>query len=108
VVWTCAKNLAPTGIRSPDRPACNQSLYRQLPGPFEGRSDINKLLFLEFFHVSAEVWGRTFTTLTPKDLQRRRAVSPLKIKIPSKNLGRQRFPEGFNSGVKELSISGRN
>jgi hypothetical protein len=25
--WTCAKNLASTGIRSPDRPACNQSLY---------------------------------------------------------------------------------
>jgi hypothetical protein len=27
-VWTCAKTLAPTGIRSPDRPARNQSLYR--------------------------------------------------------------------------------
>jgi hypothetical protein len=27
-VWTCAKNLAPTGIRSPDRPARIQSLYR--------------------------------------------------------------------------------
>jgi hypothetical protein len=27
-VWTCAKNLALTGIRSPDRPACSQSLYR--------------------------------------------------------------------------------
>jgi len=26
-VWTGAENLAPTGIRSPDRPACNQSLY---------------------------------------------------------------------------------
>jgi hypothetical protein len=24
-VWTCAKNLAPTGIRSPDRPARSQS-----------------------------------------------------------------------------------
>jgi hypothetical protein len=28
LVWTCAKNLAPTGIRSPDRPARSQSLYR--------------------------------------------------------------------------------
>jgi hypothetical protein len=28
LVWTCAKNLAPTGIRSPNRPACSQSLYR--------------------------------------------------------------------------------
>jgi hypothetical protein len=27
-VWTWAKNLAPTGIRSPDRPARSQSLYR--------------------------------------------------------------------------------
>jgi len=27
-VWTDAENLAPTGIRSPDRPARNQSLYR--------------------------------------------------------------------------------
>jgi hypothetical protein len=27
-VWTCAKNLAPTGIRSPDRPARSQSLYQ--------------------------------------------------------------------------------
>jgi len=26
-VWTGAKNLAPTGIRSPDRPARSQSLY---------------------------------------------------------------------------------
>ena len=27
-VWTDAENLAPTGIRSPDRPARGQSLYR--------------------------------------------------------------------------------
>ena len=26
-VWIGAENLAPTGIRSPDRPACSQSLY---------------------------------------------------------------------------------
>jgi hypothetical protein len=34
-VWTCAKNLGPpTGIRSPDHPACSQSLYRlSYPGP---------------------------------------------------------------------------
>jgi hypothetical protein len=27
-VWTCAENLASTGIRSPDRPAPSQLLYR--------------------------------------------------------------------------------
>jgi hypothetical protein len=27
-VWTVAENLAPTGIRSPDRPARSESLYR--------------------------------------------------------------------------------
>jgi hypothetical protein len=27
-VWTVAENVAPTGIRSPDRPVRNQSLYR--------------------------------------------------------------------------------
>jgi hypothetical protein len=35
-VWTCAKNLAPTGIRSPDRPARSQSLYR-LSYPAHGK-----------------------------------------------------------------------
>jgi hypothetical protein len=28
LVWTGAEDLAPTGIRSPDRPARRQSLYR--------------------------------------------------------------------------------
>ena len=33
-VWTGADNLAPTGIRSPDRPACSESLYLlSYPGP---------------------------------------------------------------------------
>jgi hypothetical protein len=33
-VWTGVENIAPTGIRSPDRPACSQSLYRlSYPGP---------------------------------------------------------------------------
>jgi hypothetical protein len=30
-VWTGAENLAPTEIRSPDRPARSQSLYRLTP-----------------------------------------------------------------------------
>jgi hypothetical protein len=33
-VWTGAENLAPNGIRSPDRPARSESLYRlSYPGP---------------------------------------------------------------------------
>ena len=37
-VWTGAENLSPTEIRSPDRPARSESLYRlSYPGPwFEG------------------------------------------------------------------------
>ena len=34
VIWTSAENLVPTGIRSPDRPARSESLYRlSYPGP---------------------------------------------------------------------------
>ena len=33
-VWTGEESLAPTGIRSPDRPARSESLYRlSYPGP---------------------------------------------------------------------------
>jgi hypothetical protein len=33
-VWTCAKNLAPTGIRCPDYPARSQSLHQlSYPSP---------------------------------------------------------------------------
>jgi len=33
-VWTDAENLAPTGIRSPDRPSRSESLYRlSYPSP---------------------------------------------------------------------------
>jgi hypothetical protein len=35
-VWAGAENLAPTGIRSPDRPARSESLYRlSYPGPLK-------------------------------------------------------------------------
>ena len=34
-VWTGTRNLSPTGIRSPDRPARSESLYRlSYPGPW--------------------------------------------------------------------------
>ena len=35
-VWTGAENLASTGIRSPDRPACSSvGIATELPGPLE-------------------------------------------------------------------------
>jgi hypothetical protein len=44
-VWTDAENLAPTGIRSPDRPARSESLYRlSYPGPM--RISVIKLSFI--------------------------------------------------------------
>jgi hypothetical protein len=37
-VWTTAANLAPMGIRSPDRPARSESLYRlRYPGPRQSK-----------------------------------------------------------------------
>jgi hypothetical protein len=44
-VWTGAENLAPTGIRSPDRPARSQSLYR-LSYPTHVKTLINALIIL--------------------------------------------------------------
>ena len=38
-VWTGAENIVPTGIRSPDRPARNESPYR-LSYPVTSQTDI--------------------------------------------------------------------
>jgi hypothetical protein len=38
-VWTGAENLAPTGIRSPDRPARSESLYR-LRNPAHSKGNV--------------------------------------------------------------------
>ena len=54
-VWTGAENLASTGIRSPDRPARGQSLYRlRYPAPSQicnpskhSGNDNSRLLYLE-------------------------------------------------------------
>ena len=39
------------------------------------------------------------------EIRSRHAVKPLKIKIPSKNLGRQRCADGFNFVAKRLMSS---
>ena len=52
-VWTGAENLAPTGIRSPDRPARSKSLYRlRYPGqPHKVALRINEMdLTVNFFN----------------------------------------------------------
>ena len=43
-VWTGAENLASTGIRSPDRPARSQSLYR-LSYPAHSSSERSREIF---------------------------------------------------------------
>ena len=52
-VWTGAENLAPpTGIRSPDRPAPSESLYRlSYPGPII-RLKLIRVCFTEFLRYS--------------------------------------------------------
>ena len=48
-VWTGAENVAPTGIRSPDRPPRIESIYR-LSSP--GRIPLNDAFkFLFFYHL---------------------------------------------------------
>ena len=38
-VWMGMENLAATGVRTPDRPARNESLYRlRYPGHFQGKA----------------------------------------------------------------------
>jgi len=49
LVWTCAENLALTGIRSTDRPALSESLYRlSYPGPFVTDTDLGESAVVSF------------------------------------------------------------
>jgi hypothetical protein len=43
-------------------------------------------LILVWVNTAGSFEGLVISPLTPNDLKRRRAVSPLKIKIPSKNM----------------------
>jgi len=47
-VWTRAENLAPTGIRSPDRPARSQSLYRLSHPAHRGRRNLYIIELVNF------------------------------------------------------------
>jgi hypothetical protein len=51
-VWTCAKNLSPTGIRSPDHPALSQSLYR-LNYPAHGPHLVPRIKKVELYPYSS-------------------------------------------------------
>ena len=64
-VWTGAKNLAPTGIRSPDLPARSESLYRlSYPGPHLH----NTLTFIKHFRskpfFDSPLWDKIFPFLS--------------------------------------------
>jgi hypothetical protein len=66
-VWTGAENLALTGIRSPGRPACSESLYRlSYPGPYnvEGNSyyEEEDMISAKIGNLSARLGGVTFRT----------------------------------------------
>ena len=51
-VWTGAENLAPTGIRSPNRPARGQSLYRlSYPALAPPRTPLAILVFDAFTDI---------------------------------------------------------
>jgi hypothetical protein len=51
-VWTGVKNLAPTGIRSPDLPAGSEALYRlRYPGPYARTTFTPQEIFLALISV---------------------------------------------------------
>jgi hypothetical protein len=54
--WTCVENLAPTGIRSLDRPAHSKSLYRlSYPGPRKASGNLVTILLRAFREASARL-----------------------------------------------------
>jgi hypothetical protein len=51
-VWTSAENLAPTGIRSPDRPARSQSLYRLSYPAHRVFHNVTFFWFVKYLHFT--------------------------------------------------------
>jgi hypothetical protein len=62
--WTGEKNLDPIGIRSPDRPARSQSLYR-LNYPANGIVTYHIYIPVTYGEYSNSVIGTLFTQSTP-------------------------------------------
>jgi len=54
-VWTGAENLAPTGIRSPDRPARSQSLYRLRYPALLNRESVKKYFNSQLYRLALKV-----------------------------------------------------
>jgi hypothetical protein len=55
-VWTGVENLAPTGIWSPDRPACSELLYRlSYHGPRKRLHIVNILLVIKLTKTRARI-----------------------------------------------------
>jgi hypothetical protein len=69
-VWTCAKKLAPTGIRSPDRPARGQSLYRLSYTAHLDSDSESLLLFIKYnWYNSSTVETLSITHICWKQVQ---------------------------------------
>jgi len=100
-VWTGAENLVPTGIRSPDRPARSQSLYRlSYPALLRYAKDNMKLNSLNMYFTilqkvlerrlgetdSATQRGRVVTVHLTKAFTQRRRITPLILNLGSKRI----------------------
>jgi len=77
VVWTSTENLAPTGIRSPDRPAHIESLYRLCYPDSHCISAVSRPFFSIFFFPSS--WRMCDQVSHIKAEHRLRVV---KIRVP--------------------------
>jgi hypothetical protein len=62
-VWTCAKNLACTGIRSPYRPARSQSLYQPSYPAHRPVIENGNFLIVPLLHSVNDMWNTQYTGL---------------------------------------------
>jgi hypothetical protein len=66
-VWTGAKNLAATGIRSPDLPARSESLYQlRYPGPVQESAMLNKIWHSIMWRRNKKILATTVTICTTR------------------------------------------